>query len=83
MGLATPGTFKLLALTQNLALVISGLGRKRTHKDASQSHIRYLNLETTLQTDRLLIGRDKELLQSLVTETCLEQLQKAPRVTVN
>lgn len=80
VGVATPGAVKLLTLTQNLALLVLDRGSHRFHKCVSASVIEYLNLQVAAQTDRLLIGSDKSLLQSLVVETRLHECQKVPRV---
>lgn len=79
LGLATPGVFVLLPLAQDLALVAAASGGAREHRETNQPHVRYMNLETTLQSDRLLIGRDKALLESLVKQACLEHVQKHSR----
>lgn len=80
VGVATPGAVKLLTLTQNVALLVLDPGTHRVHKSALPSVVEYLNLQVAIQTDRLLIGRDKSLLQNVVTETRLHEVRKAPRV---
>lgn len=80
IGVATPGAVKLLTLTQNIALLVLDRGTRRGHKCVSQAVVQDLNLRVTIQTDRLLIGSDKTLLQSLVSETRLHELQKVPQV---
>ena len=70
----TPGTRKLVTLTQQIALIMFDEGERVGWKDASQETVRGINLAVAAKSHRFVICRDEALLKSLVRKSRIDQL---------
>ena len=81
-GLATPGTTKMIPLSQSMALFMVDSGDGLSHFDVSRDVVRQNNGAMTIRCERFVIGRDEPLVRSLVTATRLRFRPHAPTVEV-
>lgn len=66
LGFASEKITKLVPLTCQTALLISGYGAGFGHFSVDRSQVREINLAVAVESDRFVIGRDGALLRSIV-----------------
>jgi hypothetical protein len=82
VGLLTRGARKVVALTQQVCLVMCDRGDKIAHIDISRDDVRKVNLGITLRTDRFLIGRDHDLVKNLAARARLSEWERKGRIRI-
>jgi len=82
VGITTPGAIKLFPLTQNTSLWMGDHGQILAHVQLNEDHVRLFNLTVASRCDRLVIGRDKELVRSIVEATGIEHSEPDPLLRV-
>lgn len=65
-GYGTPGTRKIIPLSDKVCLIMYGPGRRCEHRGISVEGVRSLNQRLAADAYRLVIGRDEDLVKSLV-----------------
>jgi hypothetical protein len=70
-GIGTRGAAKFIPLTQKVCLGIGDKGRGFRHELASQSEVRAINVEVARNCERNVIGRDINLVKSIVAKAHL------------
>lgn len=83
VGHGTPGAVTVIPLSQKTCLLMQD-GDSYVHfRQAQNDFIRRTNLLVTSGCDRFLIGRNRELLGSLVNRTNIGNKPRVPRVSMN
>ena len=67
VGFASPGATKVLALNQDVCLLVGSRGHTISHRLLDRATVRRLNLEQTRHYERWLIARDEALVERLVS----------------
>jgi hypothetical protein len=68
VGIATKGAWKLMPLSMNRCLVMADPGSVCAYSDCDMNGVRQTNLNICHGANRFVIGCDRELVDSLVTE---------------
>jgi hypothetical protein len=81
-GLLTKGTTKVVPLNQHVCLLMFDHGDKINHIDIDREQVRLVNYDLTMNTDRFLIGRDYDLVNSLYKRMRLSQWQRRGKISI-
>ena len=66
VGIITPGAKNIIPLSQRTCLVMADYGQRILWRVANQKEVRVINLFLAINSNRLLIARDKPLLKRIV-----------------
>jgi len=77
-GIETPGAVKVVPLTQSLCLCIGDKGLTLQHQQVPQSEVRAINVQVARNCERNVIGRDMDLVKSIVAKAHLSGTERGP-----
>jgi hypothetical protein len=83
LGLASEKITKLIPLTQRTAVVIGNFGGQLTHQDFTQQEVRDVNIAVATECEGYVIGRDEELVRSVVTASKVDVSNPGTRMRVD
>lgn len=75
-GFLTPGTQKIVPLTERVALMMLDRGDGLIHLNAPRSDVRSMNIQMALRRERFVIGRDEALVKNIAAKARLKENQR-------
>jgi hypothetical protein len=78
VGILTPGSEKLVPLTQKITLVMKDFGHTLNHIQISESKAKHMNLLVASNCDRLIIGCDEASVRDIVKITGIDRMKPGP-----
>lgn len=82
VGILTPGSEKLVPLTQKTALVMKDFGHALNHIQISESKAKHINLLVASNCDRLIVGCDEASVRDIVQITGIDHTKLGPMVEI-
>lgn len=80
VGIATPGTTKIIPLSSKSCLLIFDLGEEVVYFKFPRDRVKELNIMIATGCMRYVIARDEALLKNLVKRSGIEKIKRQPKV---
>lgn len=81
-GIATVGAKSIIPLTQEICLHIEGDGGDLKYVEVTNEHVRNYNLNAAINAYQFIIGRDKELVESVARKVRFADKKKRDRFNI-
>ena len=78
-GLRHPGTIKYFPITRSLCLRMGDAGGKFRYRDASRYEVRVINQNVAVNSERFILGRDRDHLQVIISRSGTGTVDAVPR----